>query len=159
MSMLSLLFFSSALLLEMNDSLKVNISIREEIVEIVIENKGQSTVHIFDSYFDENAYYSRYVHQYDNRNRIKYLSFLPLLPYLSVLRSDRIILGEKKIVTGGNYVYHFAPIVSGAKYILSIPISAFYQDAFVRRICAKSYTKYNHGISYKRIYKKRRAPY
>ena len=141
------------------DSLNVDTFIKGEFVEINIKNDGTNTVFLFDDYFDNSTLTSRYVHQYEKKSKSKYLSLLPMLPYLSKKQSDHVVIGKNRIVVQGNSFYHFTPIDPGEKYVLSIPINVFHQEEFVRRIDVREYSKYDSGIRFKCITNKRKAPF
>lgn len=141
------------------DYLHVETSIQEEYVEIRIKNDGDHTVFIFDGYCDDRTYYSKYLHQYDETLKANYLSLLPLLPYLSVRRSDRLVLGENRVVVRGNSFYHFVPIAPKEQYVLSIPLCAFHKNGFVKRIHAKDYSKFDHQILFEQYTNNTKVPY
>lgn len=106
----------------LNDSLVITSKVlKHEELLVVFENKGRDTLYLFSSYFVKNKYFdSKYLNRIDQKSKEKKLSFLPLPPYLSMVQSDRIILGENSVVTRHQNKYGFIVLTPNEKKELII---------------------------------------
>lgn len=111
--------------LESTDSVKAVIS---------FNNQGKDTLYLFSSYFEKDIYFnSEHLNRIIPNRRVKKLSFLPLIPYLSQSYSDRIILGKYKVTKNGQILYEFIPLPPGEKTEITIfinPDVEFYSKDF-----------------------------
>ena len=115
-----------------------------------IINSTQDTLYLFDSYLDSNLYTSKYLHRFDKRTKQCKLSFLPLLPFLAVRNTDRLILSDNKIVNNGQVLYHFRAIPPKSKVEVSISKKAFYTEDYVKEVYPQRISKFERTIKFRR---------
>ncbi|MEP0262317.1 hypothetical protein [Dokdonia sp.] len=89
-------------------SIKVEKNNKE--LTFLFRNETTDTLYVFKPYFKEEFINSKYLNRINKKKKIKKLSFLPLTPYLSTTKSDRIIVGERALVTNGSLLYSFIAI-------------------------------------------------
>lgn len=111
------------------------------VFEII--NGSRDTLYLFDSYLKENLYQSKYLHRFDIKEKQCKLSLLPLLPFLSVRYSDRLILGENRIVNKWQVLYHFTAIAPNGKSIIKMNKSAFYSEDYVEEVYPQKISKFD----------------
>ena len=124
-------------------------------------NKSDDSLYLFDCYLNEisilskeNLYDTKYLHRYDEKTKQCKISFLPLLPYLSVEYVDLTVIGEKRFVRKGQIIYHFSPIPPKGKLYISIPGTFFYSKKYVKDISLKSFSIFDKRIKFDDILKK-----
>jgi hypothetical protein len=79
-------------------------------VLLEIHNTTNKEVNLFSTYLDEELINSNYLKRIDKKSKTIKLSFLPLITYLSPIKSDLIILGENAIVNEFQLKYNFIKI-------------------------------------------------
>jgi hypothetical protein len=139
------------------DSLFVQfIGEKENDFEFEIINNSKDTLYLFDSYlFDRDERIigtyldgkemqrSKYLHRYDKKTKQCKLSFLPLLPFLSVRHNDLIVLGGNKVAHIGQVLYHFRLIPPNSKNAIVISKSAFYSEDYVKEVYPQKISKFD----------------
>jgi len=118
--------------------------------EFEIINNTQDTLYLFDSYLDHDLYKSKYLHRFDKKEKLCKLSFLPLLPFLSVHYTDHIILGDNKVANKGQILYHFRVIPPKSRNKAIIPRSAFYTENYVNEVHPKKISKFEQTIKFRK---------
>lgn len=71
----------------------------ENELHLSIRNTSVDSVYLFDSYIDDDFSSNKYFRRFDHTQSENKLSFLPLVKYLDLVKSDRIIIGENKVVS------------------------------------------------------------
>jgi hypothetical protein len=122
--------------------------------EFEIINNSKDTLYLFDSYLNENLYQSKYLHRFDVKEKQCKLSLLPLLPFLSVRHSDRLIIGENKIINKWQVLYHFKTIPPNSKNTIPIAKSAFSTDEYVKEVYPQKLSKFDTIKFHKSKHKK-----
>ena len=133
----------------------------DNVFEFEMVNNTKDSLYLFDSYlFDKDkrivgAYLdgrdmqrSKYLHRYDKKTRQCKLSFLPLIPYLGLTYTDRLILGGNKVAHAGQVVYSFSCIPPLSTFSVLICKDAIYQKTYVKEIYPKkpSFFKFNKDL-------------
>jgi hypothetical protein len=111
--------------------------------EFELINNSKDTLYLFDSYLNENLYQSKYLHRYDKKTKQCKLSFLPLLPFLSVRHNDLIVLEGNKVAHIGQVLYHFRLIPPHSKNAIVISKSAFYSEDYVKEVYPQKISKFD----------------
>ena len=118
--------------------------------EFDIINNTQDTLYLFDSYLDNDLYQSKYLHRFDKKEKQCKLSFLPLLPFLSVHYTDRLILGNNKVANKGQVLYHFRAIPPKSRNKVVISKSAFYTENYVYEVYPQKISKFEGTIKFRK---------
>ena len=125
-------------------------------------NQANDSLYLFDSYLDgtysiinEDLYGSKYLHRYDMKLKECKLSFLPILPFLSVNYTDVVVAGENKLIRKGQILYHFKPIPPQSCIQIAVPRKVFYSKEYVKEITLKDYSKFDSTIKFKDVIPKR----
>ena len=142
-----------------NNPIQSSVSIQNDTLHIRLYNSGVDTLFLFNSYIELNTQHdcgkepfweSEFLHRYDINNKTYKLSFLPLIPYLSVRFSDVITLGKQRILKKWNVLYSFRPILPSESIVVSIPKMALTYNYYTRDIVLKDYGK-NDQLHFKRV--------
>lgn len=113
-------------------------------------NVSQDTLYLFDSYICKDFYKSKWLHRYNrNRNLLK-LSFLPLVPFLSVHYTDKLIIGERRLINKWQVLYHFTPIPPRGEIRVNLPLEVFKTYDYVIDIDTKQLSIFQDDIKFKR---------
>ncbi len=126
-----------------------NIEQDKDQIILDIYNASSDTIYLFDSYLHESLPISKYLHRYNYRYNEYKLSFLPLLPYLSVDLSDTYISTNNKILYKGQILYHFIPIYPFGSHKIKLPINALFVNEYVDDINPWQFTKFDKSIEFK----------
>jgi len=131
----------------------------QDIFEFEIINNSTDSLFLFDSYFNEETTAiinkipnAKYLHRFDTKSKQCKLSFLPLLPFLSVDKTDVIVFGENSVVRKGQILFHFKIISPQSKTVIKLPKESFYQTNFIKEIYPKKLSKFDNKINVKDIY-------
>lgn len=118
----------------LNEYGKFTVEIIEEtkIKRVVFKNPTTDTLYVFSSYFEERFYKSQYLNRVNKKAKELKLSFLPLLPYLTTSKSDRILTGSNAIIKRGQLKY---------KFILLPPNTFIFKELNVDSSVAVNYSK------------------
>lgn len=123
---------------------------KDTCCQIVFFNVSQDTLYLFDSYICNDFYKSKWLHRYSrNRNLLK-LSFLPLVPFLSVHYTDKLIIGERRLINKWQVLYHFTPIPPRGKIRVNLPLEVFKTYDYVIDIDMKQLSIFQDDIKFKR---------
>lgn len=114
--------------------------------EITIKNPLTDTVYLFDSYLLDDLIYSKYLHRIDKPNRVHKISFIPIIPYLSVEKSDVIVLGKERIVKRNQVLYGFKTIPPKTYLRIKINYKIFNNDENIVDFDAKKMSKFDNVI-------------
>ncbi|OJV55762.1 MAG: hypothetical protein BGO31_16845 [Bacteroidetes bacterium 43-16] len=125
-------------------------SLSSDNLHVSFYNHTNDTVFLFKSYFDNDISTSEYLYRYDKTNRNLYLSFLPLLPYLSIKYSDRVVT-QNRAVTKNQVVYDFYKIPPNQVFCFNLKIKdlANVKQAF-QQLNPYSFSKFEDNISFKK---------
>ncbi len=88
-------------------------------LELTIKNEGADTLYLFDSYLSDPLRENRYLKRFDLREDKYKLSYAPFSEYLHLVKSDRLILGQDKILTPFQVKWSFLPIPPYTNQVLS----------------------------------------
>ena len=133
---------------------------KDDDFEFELINNTQDTLHLFDSYlFDRDIRIdtyldgkemqrSIYLHRFDEKTKQCKLSFLPLLPFLSVHYTDLIIFEGHKLAKRGNVLYHFRAVPPNSRNKIEISKSAFYTEDYVYEVYPQKISKFEHTIKF-----------
>ena len=145
---------------QVRNELEYKLSFSNDTVYVSLNNKGLDTLYLFNSYLEMNPEYDRYgteplweseyLHRFDKGLNEYKLSFLPIIPYLSVRYSDVAIHGKSRIVHRWQLLYGFKTIFPNDSIQISIPKSAFVQELYVKDVPIKQFGK-NDKISFEKI--------
>jgi hypothetical protein len=138
------------------------VEITDDVFVFELVNITKDTLHLFDSYLFErdsriigtykdgrDMQRSRYLRRYDKKTGQCKLSFLPLLPYLTLRESNRVIFGRNKVARSFQVKYHFSPIPPQGRIQITVCKDAVFQETFVEEINLKEYTVlHNRGIRF-----------
>jgi len=123
---------------------------KDTCCQIVFFNVSQDTLYLFDSYICKDFYKSKWLHRYSrNRNLLK-LSFLPLVPFLSVHYTDKLIIGERRLINKWQVLYHFTPIPPRGEIRVNLPLEVFKTYDYVIDIDMKQLSIFQDDIKFKR---------
>lgn len=140
-----------------NGKIQSYTKMENDTLRITLFNSGEDTLYLFNSYIElspkhdcgkEPLWESEYLHRYDKKGKIYKLSFLPIIPYLSVRFNDLITLGKQRILKKWAILYSFKPIAPEKSVVISIPRKALVYDAYTKDINLKDYGK-NDNICFK----------
>lgn len=114
-----------------------------------IQNITTDTLFLFNSYLNADFYTSKWLHRFSYKTKKHKLSFLPLLPYLSLHFSDKIILGENRLINKFQVLYQFKAIPPKETIIVAIPVNAFYTNEYIKDFNIKDYSIFHDRINFK----------
>ena len=144
---------------QVRNELEYKLSFSNDTVYVSLSNKGLDTLYLFNSYLEINPEYdcygteplweSEYLPRFDKGANKYKLSFLPIIPYLSVRFSDVAIHGKSRIVHRWQLLYGFKTISPNDSIHIRIPKSAFEQEVYVKDIPIKQFGK-NDKISFEK---------
>ncbi|MDH6310475.1 hypothetical protein M2451_004019 [Dysgonomonas sp. PFB1-18] len=142
-----------------SDSLiSILVNTNKDVFEFELINNTSDSLYLFDSYLNENAfsdieqlYNARYLHRFDRKENQCKLSFLPLIPYLSVERNDLYIIGENRLIRKGQILYSFKSILPHSKLCIKIPKESFYQEKYIKEVDTKKMSKFDKKMKIKNI--------
>jgi len=136
---------------------------KDDNFEFELINNTQDTLYLFDSYlFDRDnriigtyldgkeMQRSIYLHRFDKKTKQCKLSFLPLLPFLSVHYTNRLILGGNKLANKGQVLYHFRTIPPNSRNKIEISKSAFYTGDYVNEVYPQKISKFEQTIKFRK---------
>ncbi len=112
-------------------------------IEILFYNSSNDTLYLFDSYLNNLFYRSKYLHYYDKKNNLHLISFLPILPYVSIKHSDVFYVGEARLVKHNQIVYHFTTIKPNGCIKISFPNDLLEPDGYVKKIDIENLTVFS----------------
>jgi hypothetical protein len=121
----------------LKDSLEVLIKQNDKEVEIQIINLKTDTVYLFSTYFDSIYYASISLHRLSKKEGVYKISFLPLVPYLNVKRSDLLKYNYKDRVRGNEATYEFITLSPKDTSKLIYPLEYLYFDKIVKEFDLK----------------------
>ncbi|RZJ90226.1 MAG: hypothetical protein EOO20_08755 [Chryseobacterium sp.] len=125
-------------------------SLSSDHLYISFYNHTNDTVFLFKSYFDKDISTSDYLYRYDKTNKKLYSSFVPLLPYLSIKYSDRVIIQNREIEKN-QVVYDFFKIPPNQVFCFNLKIKDFtkIKQAF-QQFSPYSLSKFDNNVSLKK---------
>lgn len=125
-------------------------SISSNNLHVSFYNHTKDTVFLFKSYFDKDISTSEYLYRYDKTNKNLYSSFVPLLPYLSIKYSDRVVT-QNRAVTKNQVVYDFykIPPYQVFSFDLKIKDLTSIKQAF-QQFSPHSLSKFENNVSFKK---------
>jgi len=132
---------------------------KDDDFEFELINNTQDTLYLFDSYIVERdrpyldgkeMQRSIYLHRFDKKTKQCKLSFLPLLPFLSVHYTDRLILGGNKVANKGQVLYHFRAIPPNSRNRIAISKSAFYTEDYINEVYPQKISKFEQTIKFRK---------
>lgn len=117
---------------------------------ITIINNSKDTIYLFDTYLkDSTQNNSSLFYRYSKKNKKCIIEYAPMLPYLSVKRTDLIIVGSNSYVNKGQSVYEFSKICpyDSANYY----IKKKHNNLAYKSINYRLYSKFSHSLKFKRV--------
>lgn len=146
---------------QVGDELQYKLSLSNDTVYVTLNNNGLDTLYLFNSYLEMNPEYdcfgtepfweSEYLHRFDKESNQYKLSFLPIIPYLSVRFNDVAIHGKSRIVHKWQLLYGFKTLFPNDSILIRIPKLAIEQKLYVEDVPIKDYGK-NDKIRFKKIH-------
>jgi len=85
-------------------------NVADKYVKAEIINNGSDTVFLFSSYLKEDKYFASCLQRVDEVNMEYKVSFVPIIPYLGVRTSDRVILSAESICNLYQTKYEFVKL-------------------------------------------------
>ncbi len=137
------------------DSLYVQfVGIINDKFEFEIINNTTDSVYLFDSYLfnkdkristldDREIQKSKYLHRYDKKIRQCKLSFLPLLPYLTLKYNNNVVFDGNKVAYYGQVLYNFSSIPPHSRFTIQIHKDAICQKTYVKEINLNKISKFS----------------
>lgn len=128
-----------------SESVYLEITKQGEYFEIKIINTHTDTIYLFDSYLVDDLVYSKYLHRTDKKKKMCKVSFVPIIPYLSVEKADVVILGKERIIMKDQVLYSFRIIPPKTYFCIKINRSVF--ENIVENILdfdTKKFTKFDN---------------
>jgi hypothetical protein len=129
---------------QVSDSVYLELTKQDKYFEIKITNTLKDTIFLFDSYLINDLIDSKYLHRMDKENKICKISFIPIIPYLSVEKTDAIIIGKERIVRRNQVLYSFKAIPPKRRLCIKIIRDAFNKNDLVEDFNAKKFTKFDN---------------
>ena len=111
-----------------SDSIYVSYSENASGIDFRIINTTNKTVYLLSSYFPELYHPSEYLHRVNEKDQIYKVSFLPLLPYLSTVSTDKLILGSNRVISKGQVLYDFIKLTPQTYHELSISYDVLFKN-------------------------------
>lgn len=111
-----------------------------DTISFNFKNNSSDTLYLFSTYFLKDLLSSKYLHKIDKKNKIYKVSYVPLLRYLSAYLTDRIVLGEDRIVVEGQNKYKFEPIAPNGIFTLKLAISDVFNKMNEKNNVVKDFT-------------------
>jgi len=111
------------------DNFHINYTEINDTIIFEFHNNTNDTKYLFSTYFFDDYLFSKYIQRINKKHKTYTISFVPLIPYLTNYLSDRIILGEDKIISVGQNLYHFITIKPGKTYTLKLPEKTIFLNA------------------------------
>jgi len=113
------------------DSLYCDYVIEGNLLKINIVNPSKDTLYLFKSYFAQELYPSKYIHQIDRKNKVYYISFAPIVSSLTTNKTDKVILGENSVGHKGQVLYDFIKLNPGTFYQLEIDRTRLFKNHLI----------------------------
>lgn len=80
--------------------------------KMTLVNNSKDTLFIFDTYLRDSTYNNvSFFYRYSKKQNICTIDFLPMLPYLSVHKTDLVILGNNSFVNKFQTTYQFSKVI------------------------------------------------
>jgi len=133
-----LLFAVNAVLAQ--NKLKVDVSYNEKSLQFNFCNSTDDTLYLFSTYFDSTYISAKYLHQIDKSKKEYKISFKPLLPFISPILTDRLILGEDKIMKSGQNVFEFIILKPHSELQIELSKKNLFRKMGIRGNVVKAYT-------------------
>lgn len=144
---------------QVGDELQYKLSLSNDTVYVTLNNNRLDTLYLFNSYLEMNPEYdcfgtepfweSEYLHRFDKESNQYKLSFLPIIPYLSVRFNDVAIHGKSRIVHKWQLLYGFKTLFPNDSILIRIPKLAIEQKLYVEDVPIKDFGK-NNEIRFKK---------
>jgi hypothetical protein len=113
-----------------------------DIIQLTIINSYErDTLYLLDSYLLDDLMYSKYLHRYDKKGLCK-LSFLPIIPYLSVKKTDAVLVRDNRVVNKNQVLYHFISIPPKS-YVRIIMHKDVFDTEYIKDFDVHKYTKFD----------------
>ncbi len=110
-----------------------------------LRNQSEDTVYFFNSYNEDEFFYSKYLHRYDSKTNECKFSFLPIISLLwPHTWISPMLFGDIKIATYGRVQYKFQKILPNDKITISIPEDAFYVTEYTKEIYPQKLSTLNY---------------
>lgn len=110
------------------DSLYVSFEEKNNSIELHIVNTTKDTLYLFNSYFSEMFYSSKYLHRIKKKKKEYIISFLPLVPYLSTISTDKQIINANRIIQKGQVLYNFVKLIPQTYFTIEIPYNSLFKN-------------------------------
>ena len=107
--------------------------ITKDSIFINIVNSTRDTVYLFKSYFQKDLYSSKYIHRIDTKKKNYYITFIPLIPYLSTQRTDNLVLSQNRIIKKNQILYDFIKVAPQTHFKI-----AFYLEDLFKNVKTKN---------------------
>jgi len=133
------------------DGITATILKKDTCCHIVFFNASQDTLYLFDSYICKDFYTSKYLHRYNKRKKQAKLSFLPLLPFLSVHYTDKVIIGERRLINKWQVLYHFMPVPPQKIIKISLPLDVFKTYDYVKDINISKLSTFQDTVKFRNL--------
>lgn len=118
-----------------SDSIYSNATNTGDYFEIKIANPSDDSLYLFDGYLSDADFghivHSKYLHRIDAGLKEYKISFVPLIPYVSIEHSDRIVFGEDRVIRNGQVLYTFKTIPPRSVLKFKIKRSVLQSNEFV----------------------------
>jgi len=134
------LFVINGLLLSQSPVKVGHIEIKDSVL-FKFTNTSETTLFLFSTYFEQDYITSIYLHQIDKSNDSYIVSFLPLTPYLSAYLTDRIVLGNDKIITEGQNLFQFVELKPKQEVEIKLSTSDLFGNIKRNRNAVKAFSE------------------
>ncbi|MBA4320538.1 MAG: hypothetical protein C0412_19235 [Flavobacterium sp.] len=111
-----------------NNEVEVVCERTEGIIHFTFLNNTKDTLYLFSGYFDDYCPSSKYLHRINLDDKIYKISFVPLIPYVSFSLADRIILGDKRVISIGQVTYEFISLPPSEDVQLNIKSETIFSN-------------------------------
>lgn len=134
--------------IELNNEVDYSLALRSDTLDLCILNKSKNTIFLFDSYINdeelsEGILNSDVVYRYNTHNKVFKISFLPILPCLTYMKGDLIVLGPRRILSKWQIKYSFKPIKAHETYCFSLPFTARRENTWLEDLDVRDFNKWD----------------
>ncbi len=140
LSLLLLAFFNNDILFAQTE-LDLSYHADNDTVIFDFKNNTSDTLYLFSTYFSKDLLSSKYLHTINKKNKIYKVSYAPLLRYITAYLTDRIVLGEDRIIVEGQNKYKFELVAPDSIFSLKLAICDIFNKMGEKNNVVKDFTE------------------
>jgi len=125
-------------------SVYLQVKDKGDFYEIKFGNSLSDTIYLFDSYMTNDLIGSKYLHRYNKKQSVCKLSLVPIVAYLSIRRTDRMVLGHERVRHRHQILYSFKTIPPNTYLCINILKSVLDFDELIEDFDDKRISKFDN---------------